>query len=60
MSAETPSVDPAISGRGEAKVSKGRQIAALTLAGATVGAAAVSQSQTQMHENHIGMQASGR
>jgi hypothetical protein len=92
MSAEALSVDAAISGYREAKVSKGQLIAALTLAGATaVGAAAfvssidsshgtptgpaasssstrsvnhnqtaVSQSQTQMHENHIGMQAGGR
>ncbi|MGH2940601.1 MAG: hypothetical protein ACRDPE_21045 [Solirubrobacterales bacterium] len=91
MSAEALSVDAAISGYREAKVSKGQLVAALTLAGATaVGAAAfvssidsshgtpttsssaqsvrsqnhntpaVSQSQTQMHENHIGMQAGGR
>jgi hypothetical protein len=91
MSAEALSVDAAISGYREAKVSKGQLIAALTLAGATaVGAAAfvssidsshgtpttsssssqvrsqnhntpaVSQSQVQMHENHIGMQAGGR
>ncbi len=93
MSAEALSVDAALSGYREAKVSRGQLIAALTLAGATaVGAAAfvssidsshgtptspassasnvrsvnhnqtpaVSQSQTQMHENHISMQSAGR
>jgi hypothetical protein len=89
MSAEALSVDAAISGYREAKVSKGQLIAALTLAGATaVGAAAfvssidsshgtpvtpasnakvqvqkqgqVSQSQVQMHEQHLEAQAGGR
>jgi hypothetical protein len=88
MSAEALSLDAAISGYREAKVSKGQLIAALTLAGATAfGAAAfissidsshgtpttssssathrsvnhnapaVSQSQVNMHENHLSMQA---
>jgi hypothetical protein len=91
MSAEALTVDAAISGYREAKVSKGQLIAALTLAGATaVGAAAfvssidsshgtptgptgpqnvrpanhnegqVSQSQVQMHEQHLEAQAGGR
>jgi hypothetical protein len=90
MSAEALSVDAAIAGYREAKVSKGQLIAALTLAGATaVGAAAfvssidsshgtptapatgsshvkqveqgtVSQSQIQMHEQHLEAQAGGR
>jgi hypothetical protein len=89
MSAEALSVDAAISGYRDAKISKGQLIAALTLAGATaVGAAAfvssidsshgtptssashvrsvnhnttaTSQSQTQMHEDHISMQSAGR
>jgi hypothetical protein len=89
MSAEALSVDAAISGYREAKVSKGQLIAALTLAGATaVGAAAfvssidsshgtpttspssvrsvnhnqgaVSQSQVQMHQQHLEAQAGGR
>lgn len=91
MSAEALSVDAAISGYREAKVSKGQLIAALTLAGATtLGAAAfvssidsshgtptgpssstsvrsvnhnqgaVSQSQVQMHQQHLEAQAGGR
>jgi hypothetical protein len=90
MSAEALSVDAAISGYREAKVSRGQLIAALTLAGATaVGAAAfvssidsshgtptspaagsahhkqvessvTSQSQVQMHEQHLENQAAGR
>jgi hypothetical protein len=92
MSAEALTVDAAISGYREAKVSKGQLIAALTLAGATaVGAAAfvssidsshgtptgpassstsvrsvnhnqgaVSQSQVQMHQQHLEAQAGGR
>jgi hypothetical protein len=90
MSAEALSVDAAISGYREAKVSKGQLIAALTLAGATtIGAAAfvssidsshgtpvspaagsahhkqmetgtVSQSQVQMHQQHLEAQAGGR
>ena len=92
MSAEALSVDAAIAGYRETKISRGQLIAALTLAGATaVGAAAfvssidsshgtptgpsssasnvrsvnhnqtaTSQSQTQMHENHISMQSAGR
>jgi hypothetical protein len=92
MSAEALTVDAAISGYREQKVSRGQLIAALTLAGATaVGAAAfvssidsshgtptapassathvrsvnhnqtaTSQSQVQMHEDHINMQAGGR
>jgi hypothetical protein len=93
MSAEALSVDAAISGYREAKVSRGQLIAALTLAGATaVGAAAfvssidsshgtptgpassatsvrsvdhnqapvASQSQVQMHQQHLEAQAGGR
>jgi hypothetical protein len=90
MSAEALSVDAAISGYRESKVSRGQLIAALTLAGATaVGAAAfvssidsshgtptgpaassthvkqmetsaTTQSQVQMHQNHINLQAGGR
>jgi hypothetical protein len=50
MSAEALSVDAAISGYREAKVSKGQLIAALTLAGATaVGAAAFVSSIDSSH-----------
>src|ERR1700761_1553361 len=50
MSAEALSVDAAISGYREAKVSKGQLIAALTLAGATtIGAAAFVSSIDSSH-----------
>jgi hypothetical protein len=50
MSAEALSLDAAISGYREAKVSKGQLIAALTLAGATaVGAAAFISSIDSSH-----------
>jgi hypothetical protein len=50
MSAEALSVDAAISGYREAKVSKGQLIAALTLAGATAfGAAAFVSSIDSSH-----------
>jgi hypothetical protein len=50
MSAEALSVDAAISGYREAKVSRGQLIAALTLAGATaVGAAAFVSSIDSSH-----------
>jgi hypothetical protein len=50
MSAEALTVDAAISGYREAKISKGQLIAALTLAGATaVGAAAFVSSIDSSH-----------
>jgi hypothetical protein len=55
MSAEALSVDAAISGYREAKVSKGQLIAALTLAGATaVGAAAFVSSIDSSHGTPTG------
>jgi hypothetical protein len=55
MSAEALSVDAAISGYREAKVSRGQLIAALTLAGATaVGAAAFVSSIDSSHGTPTG------
>jgi hypothetical protein len=55
MSAEALTVDAAISGYREAKISKGQLIAALTLAGATaVGAAAFVSSIDSSHGTPTG------